>query len=137
VYGLSSQVFNIVRGMANTVDWSDPFFIEFLGKAVMVFFSEALLLLLKQKKHAYVFFKDFRKEMVVVGDHVKLKDWVHPLHYRKTGSVLGAGRRLHNALRELVPTVDELVETVSSLSSTHKISRTREKKLFHLRCFFR
>lgn len=50
--------------------------------------------------------------MIVVGDHAKLKDWVHPLHYRKTGSVLGAGRRLSNALKELIPTVEELTETV-------------------------
>lgn len=107
VYGLSSQIFNVVRGMANTVDWSDSFFIDFLAKAVMVCISCQLPFFTNHTQ-------DFRKEMIVVGDHAKLKDWVHPLHYRKTGSVLGAGRRLSNALKELIPTVEDLTQTVGN-----------------------
>ena len=56
---------------------------------------------------------------MVISDHSKLKDWVHPLHYRKTGSVLGAGRRLTNVAKELVSMVDHLRETVSILHKTN------------------
>lgn len=40
--------------------------------------------------------------MRIVKVHERLKDWAAPLHFRKTGSVLGAGRRLSQSWAEFV-----------------------------------
>lgn len=87
LYGISKALFAMVRLVSDvSQSWSSPEFVSNLSNL----------------------FNELKKESSVLCHHPYLKNWVHPLHYRKTGAVLGAGRRIANLIKELEETVKEI-----------------------------
>lgn len=65
-------------------------------------------------------------ETSVLTYHPYLKNWVHPLHYRKTGAVLGAGRRISNLIKEISEVVEEIKSTVCLLKKERENKRNKD-----------
>jgi len=81
LYAISQAIFNIARLITVGPEWANPEF------------SQNLLASLTS----------LDRNLRVLRTPQELRDWVHPLHYRKTGAVIGAGRRItiaHNSLKE-------------------------------------
>eukprot|EP01128_Nolandella_sp_AFSM9_P002529 TRINITY_DN12894_c0_g1_i1.p1 TRINITY_DN12894_c0_g1~~TRINITY_DN12894_c0_g1_i1.p1 ORF type:complete len:694 (-),score=154.81 TRINITY_DN12894_c0_g1_i1:174-2255(-) len=89
IYAVSMRIFKLTRTLTSTTNWADTEFMSRLAGDVLAFDAE----------------------MKVLRDHKRLKDWVAPLHFRKTGAVLGAGRRLAGSWTELVELHEEFEES--------------------------
>jgi len=104
LFGLSTVLFTIVRAIMSYYNWAEPAFLSVMADQV----------------------SKLKKETGVLCNHVLLKEWVHPLHYRKTGSVLGAGRRMANLLRDFLPMMDQLQASEGKNFGGQEQTRTRE-----------
>jgi len=81
IYAISQSLFNIAKLIIVSPEWTNPEFTQNLLRVLGA----------------------LDRNLRVLRTPQELRDWVHPLHYRKTGAVIGAGRRItiaHNSLKE-------------------------------------
>jgi len=81
IYAISKSLFKIAQIVSSVHDWSSSAFTQNILQAL----------------------SELDRYLRVLRTPQELRDWAHPLHYRKTGAVIGAGRRItiaHNSLKE-------------------------------------
>jgi hypothetical protein len=81
IYAISKSLFKIAQLVSTVHDWSTSAFTQNILQAL----------------------SELDRNLRVLRTPQELRDWAHPLHYRKTGAVIGAGRRItiaHNSLKE-------------------------------------